>query len=319
MAKRKNKFLTVLREYGLITLGIICYALAWDIFLIPNNLVGGGVTGIGSIIQYATHGVIRVSYSYFTINAILLVIGLLTLGKSFGVKTVYAVLVASVALHFGQELIPHDFIQAIAIDNGKLLCVIMGGMLSGFGIGLTMSQGGSTGGTDIIALLINKYRGVSPGRVILWTDAAIIFSSILVPSYTPDGALVPFVEKILVVVYGFILAGVLSVTIDATVSGSKQSVQIFITSKHYAEIADTVTGVFHRGATILHGEGWYSKEEAHVVMVLTRKTDSNVLLRAVKAIDPNAFISVSSVTGVYGRGFEALRAASRKEGKKGSK
>jgi len=311
-AVQKNKFANTLKEYALITFGIICYALSWDIFLIPNNLVGGGVTGLGSIIQYATHGVIKVSYSYFTINTILLILGLITLGKSFGVKTVYAILVATLALDLGQTYIPRSFIQSLAIDNGKLLCVIMGGMLSGFGIGLTMSQGGSTGGTDIIALMCTKYRGWSPGKVILWLDVIIISSSMLVPSFTADGTLVPLVDKILVVVYGFLLTAVLSFALDWTLSGSKQSVQIFITSKRYSEIADTITGEFHRGVTILHGEGWYSKTDAHVIMVLTRKADSNVLLRAVKNIDPDAFISVSSVMGVYGRGFDALRTSSKK-------
>lgn len=318
MAVLKHNFATVLKEYALITFGIVCYSLAWDIFLIPNNLVGGGVTGVGSIIEYATHGVIKTGYSYFVINAILLTVGLFTLGKGFGLKTVYAVVIASLTLSLGGDIIPKDFIQAMAIDNGKLLSVIMGGMLAGFGIGLTMSQGGSTGGTDIIALILNKYRGISPGKVILWIDVVIIASSILVPSYTPDGTLVPFIDKIMVVVYGYILAAVLSVVLDWTLSGSKQSVQVFITSRKHAEIANEITHEFHRGVTVLNGKGWYSQEAVQVLMVLTRKNDLNLMLRSIKAIDPNAFVSVASVTAVYGKGFDAIKGA-LKGGNQGGK
>ena len=178
MAAVQHNFLTGLKEYALITAGVLCYALAWIIFLIPNNLVGGGVTGVASIVQYATGGVIKVSYGYFVINAILLIIGMSSLGKGFGAKTVYAVIAASLAFNFGGDLIPHEIIRSLALDNGKLMCVIMGGMLSGFGIGLTMSQGGSTSGTDIVALVLNKRRGISPGRMILWLDIVIIASSI---------------------------------------------------------------------------------------------------------------------------------------------
>lgn len=315
MSVLKHNFGTTLKEYALITVGILCYALAWDIFLIPNNLVGGGVTGIGSIIQYASHGVIKVGYTYFVVNAILLIIGMFTLGKGFGVKTVYAVILGSLALNLGAEFIPHDFIRAIALDNGPLMCVIMGGMLAGFGIGLTMSQGGSTGGTDIIALIINKYRGVTPGRIILWTDVVIIASSLLVPSYRPDGSLMLFIDKIMVLVYGYLLAVIVSMALDATVSGSRQSVQMLINSKHYAQIADEITRDFHRGVTVLNGKGWYTQEDSHILMVLTRKTDLNLLLRTIKAIDADAFLSVSSVMGVYGKGFETIKG----KGKGGSK
>lgn len=319
MAAVKRNFLTVFKEYALITAGVLCYALAWIIFLIPNNLVGGGVTGVASIVQYATGGIIKVSYSYFVINVILLIIGMSSLGKGFGAKTVYGVLVASLALNFGGNLIPQEIIHSLSLENGKLMCVIMGGMLSGFGIGLTMSQGGSTGGTDIVALVLNKRRGISPGRMILWLDIFIIASSILVPSYKPDGTLMPFVDKIMVVVYGYVLTAVVSITIDSTIAGSKQSVQLFITSKNYEAIADEIANGFHRGVTVLNGKGWFSKEDAHVLMVLTRKVDLNPLLRSIKAIDPGAFISVSSVTGVYGKGFDAIAMVNKKGGKTGGK
>lgn len=307
MAASKQKIWTAIKEYAIIAFGILCYTLGWTLFLIPQNLVGGGVTGISSIIQYATHGAIPVSYSYFAINVILLVISIFTLGPSFGVKTVFAVVIASVALRLEPALIPQSFIQALSIDNGKLVSVLMGGMISGLGIGIAMSQGGSTGGTDIIALLLNKYRGYSPGKVILWIDVVIILSSLFVPSYTPDGTLLGFSDKILVVVYGFMLVFVCSTVIDRYLSGAKQSVQLFVFSREYSRIAEEITHVFHRGVTVLDGKGWYTQEASHVVMVVIRRTDLAQLLRSIKEIDSSAFVSVSSVSGVYGKGFDPLR------------
>jgi len=296
------------KEYLLITTGILSYVLGWTIFLVPNNLIGGGVTGLSSIIQYATGGVIKIGYSYFAINVILLVAALFLLGKSFGAKSVYAIILASVGLNVFQDIIPQDIIQTLAIDNGKLMCVIIGGLMAGVGIGMTISQGGSTGGTDIIALIVNKYRNVSPGRMILSMDVVIILSSLLVPSYTPAGELVPFTEKIITVVYGLILITVCSTVLDLYLSGSRQSVQVLILSHKYEEIADAITRDLHRGVTALNGKGWYSKADTQVLMVLTRKTDLKILLKMIKEIDADAFLSVSSVTGVYGKGFETIKA-----------
>ena len=303
----KKNVLTFFKEYSLITLGILLYVVAWAIFLVPNNLVGGGVSGVASIVQYGTNGFIKIGTTYFFINAILLIIALFILGKSFGGKTVYAVIVASIGLNVLQDVIPREIVQALAVDNGKLMSTIMGGIMAGVGIGLTMSQGGSTGGTDIIALIVNKYRNVSPGRMILWMDVVIILSSMLVPSYTADGTLLPWTEKVTTVVYGFILVMVNSTVIDLYLSGSKQSVQLFILSRKFEQIADVITHVLHRGVTVLDGKGWYTKNNTEVLMVLTRKTDLSILLRTIKSIDPDAFLSVASVTGVYGKGFDSIK------------
>lgn len=303
----KTSFARTLRDYAMVTVGILLYVLGWSIFLVSNNLVGGGVTGLSAILQYATHGVIKIGYSYFVINVALIIAAVFVLGFGFGWKTIYATVLASVGLNVFQAIIPADFIQAIAIDNGKLMSTIMGGIMVGIGIGLTMVAGGSTGGTDIIALMVNKYRNVSPGRLILIMDVVVITSSMLVPSYTPDGELMPFVAKVTTVVYGFILIVINSTVLDLVISGSRQSVQLFILSKNYAEIADAITHDLHRGVTVLDGKGWYTKQDTEVLMVLTRKSDLNLLLRYVKTIDPDAFLSVSSVTGVYGKGFDVIK------------
>ena len=307
MATSKKNVFVFLKEYAIITIGLFLYVLGWSLFLVPNNLVGGGVSGAASIVQYATGGAIKIGTTYFVVNAILLVIGMLTLGKAFGGKTIYAVIVASIGLNLLQTVIPAEITKILAVDNGKLMSTIMGAIATGTGIGMTMSQGGSTGGTDIIALVVNKYRNVSPGRMILWMDVVIILSSLLVPSYTSDGSLLPWPEKITTVVYGFILVVINSVVLDMYLSGSRQSVQLFILSHKYAEIADRITGELHRGVTVLDGKGWYTKQNSEVLMVITRRADVSMLLRVVKSVDPNAFLSVTSVTGVYGKGFDQIK------------
>lgn len=306
MPPKEKSILRHVKDYAILVLGLLLYVLGWTVFLVPNNLVGGGVTGVASIIQYATHGFIKIGYTYFTVNILLLVIALFTLGKGFGGKTVVAIVLASLGLNLFQTWIPAEICQTLAVENGKLMSVIMGGILVGVGIGLTMSAGGSTGGTDIIALIVNKYRGISPGRMILGMDLVIIMSSLLVPSYTAEGTLIPFTEKIVTVVYGLILITVCSTVLDMYLAGSKQSVQLFILSHKYEEIADAIAKDLHRGVTVLDGQGWYSKQSTHVLMVLTRKADLNIMLRYIKSIDPDAFLSVSTVTGVYGRGFESI-------------
>jgi uncharacterized membrane-anchored protein YitT (DUF2179 family) len=290
----------------------------------PNNLVGGGVSGISSMIQYATGGAIQMGYSYFVLNAILIILAMVVIGMGFGAKTIYAIILASVGLRFLPDLIPTEIIQTLALQNGKLMSTLCGGLMAGIGIGMSISNGGSTGGTDIIALIWTKYRNVSPGKVILYLDFVIILSSLLIPSIVPDidpatgeqllGAdgqplthLMPFSEKVTTVIYGLILVTVNGRVIDSYLSGSQQSVQLFILSKHYAEIADSITQDLHRGVTVLDGKGWYTQEATEVLMVITRKTDVNLLLRYIKAIDPNAFLSVSSVNGVYGRGFDTIK------------
>ena len=314
---------TQIKEWLLVTLGILIYVTGWAIFLIPNNLIGGGVSGISSMIQYATGGTIQMGYSYFVLNAILVAAAIFILGMGFGAKTIYAIILASIALRILPDMMPVTIVKTLAIDNGKLLSVLMGGLMAGIGIGMSISNGGSTGGTDIIALIYTKYHNVSPGKVILVLDFIIIGSSLLIPSYVnqldasgvpvldasgnPVMFKMPFAEKVTTVLYGLILVTVNSYVLDMYISGSQQSVQLFILSKEYEKIADAITHDMHRGVTVLDGKGWYTKQDTKVLMVLTRKTDLNLMLRYIKQLDSNAFLSVSSVNGVYGKGFDSIK------------
>lgn len=307
----KRSIGTILKEYGMITVGVVSYALGWTIFLLPNNLIGGGVSGFASILYYATG--LSMGVTYFIINILLLIIGTRILGTGFGGKTIYAIIMTSLMLSLMPKIIPSDFIHEFALSNGKIICTFLGGIIAGFGIGLSISQGGSTGGTDIIALLWCRFHPASPGRVILIIDVGIIISSLLFPSYTETGELLSFADKLAVVVYGLIQVTVSGYAIDLYLSGSKQSVQAFIFTKKVSEMADAIAFDMKRGVTVIPAKGWYSKEERQVLMVVTRKTDLNLLLRYVKNIDPDAFLSVSTVMGVYGQGFDTIKVKPNKK------
>lgn len=307
----KKSVWDIVKEYGLITVGLLAYSMGWTIFLLPNNLVGGGVSGFAAILRYATG--IPMGYTYLVVNVVLLLIALKILGTGFGGKTIYAILMTSVCLNVFPSIVPMEFIEEFAVSNGKLICTFLGGIIAGVGIGISISQGGSTGGTDIIALLWCKYRNASPGRVILIIDVVIILSSMFIPSYTDAGELLPFPEKLAVVVYGLIQVTVSGYAVDLYLSGSKQSVQAFIFTKKYKEMADAIAFDMARGVTVIPAKGWFSKEDSNIVMVVTRKSDLNLLLRYVKTIDPDAFLSVSSVMGVYGKGFDSIKIKSSRQ------
>lgn len=298
MEKRAKTIFTGVKEYIIIALGLLIYSLGWSVFLIPNGLVGGGVTGISAIIYYMSG--FPVSYSYLIINAVLLIIGIKILGKTFGVKTVYAVILVTIFLKFIPGIIPQELIDDIAIGNGKLLSAIIGGACAGAGIAITFTQGGSSGGTDIIALIINKYRNISPGRLILLMDIIIVASSLLIPT---DGSLG---SKVATVIYGYVLISVVSYTIDLVLSGARQSIQIFIFSKNHEAIADKITSI-GRGVTMINAMGWFTKQEGKVLMVIVRRTEINYVFKVVRETDRNAFLSVGNVMGVYGQGFDEMK------------
>lgn len=293
------KALVTIKEYLLITLGLLIYTLAWAIFLLPNNLVGGGITGLGSVIQYSTG--FNVAYSYIIINAILVMIAMKVLGTGFGAKTIYALITTALFLRFLPSLIPQDFVQEFTEENGKLMCVIFAGAMVGLGIALTFTQGGSTGGTDIIALIVTKFYRVSPGTVMLVLDFVIIGSALLIPNSSPLS------DKLLVVLYGYVLTGVTNYTLDLILNGKRQSVQLFIFTDHYDVLTDRICNEIHRGVTLLESEGGYSHHHGKLVVVIVKRTETSNILKLIKDVDPDAFVSIGNVTEVYGKGFEAMK------------
>jgi len=281
------------RSYSIIVFGLLLYALSWTAFLLPHKITGGGVSGIGALVYYATG--IPMGYTYFIINIGLILIAIKMLGASFGVKTVFGVAVGALLLNLLQSLIH----QPVVDDN--FMSTIIGGAIAGVGLGVIFTQGGSTGGTDIIAMIINKYRNISPGRIIMACDVFIIGSSFLV-LLDLDPA-----KRIETIVYGYVAMAITAYSLDAVLSGSRQSVQVFVFSKRYSEIADRITTEMNRGVTLIDGQGWYTKESQKVLITLVRKHESNDVYKIIKEVDPEAFMSVASVMGVYGRGFERIR------------
>ena len=284
-----NKALMVLWDYALMTLGSLIFCMAWTSFLIPNGLASGGLTGLCTIIQYGTG--IPVGLTYPIINVILLIIGFLVLGKGFGFKTIYVIALTSLLF----DLLP-NFPQFEVLMDEKFLVALVGASLESIGIGLVLLRGGSTGGTDIIAMVINKYWPVSPGRVYLFTDLFII-SCLL---FVPDKGLVDLIYA-MVVMLGF------SFGVDFVLLGNKSSVQILVFSSRYNEIADHIINDVRRGVTALQSIGWYSQRESKVLLIITRKHQMNEVINEIKAIDRKAFISVSTAMSVFGEGFEEVK------------
>lgn len=283
------KILKTLKSYTLMTIGLFIFVFSWTAFLIPHEIAGGGVSGLASVINYATG--FDVSYSYLIINAILLGIGFLILGKAFGFKTIYCIAVAALMFEF-LPLIPW-----VSDIEDKLINSLIGGTMSGIGIGIIFLQGGSTGGTDIVALIIAKYREMSPGRVFIICDLVIIGSVYFIPGKSLED-----------VIYGYIEMVSFSYVIDMILTGNKQSLQVFVFSSKYDEIADRVSKEMGRGVTALTSMGWYSKSESKMLVVIIRKSQLTDISAIVKEIDSNAFISVSAVMSVYGQGFDQIKA-----------
>ena len=296
IAVKKHPIWREIRSYAIITFGLIAYAFAWTNILVSANVMGGGGSGIAMLIYYATGGAdggIPVGLSYLVLNVILVTIAGFILGPKFGLKTIYAMLVISGLMTAMQLYLPPNL---LGLADDKLLSAILGGGLAAAGISLCFMQGGSSGGTDIIAMIVGKYRNISYGRILMICDIIILGLSVFI------------FRNITALIYGYVVVGVFGVTLDSIIAGNKQSSQILIMSKKYEEIADRVVHDVHRGVTVLEATGWYTKKEQKVLMVACRKNETTQIYRIIKEIDPQAFITVGSVMGVYGEGFENLRA-----------
>ena len=297
----KSKIGRELKDYVAITLGIICYALGWAAFMLPYQISTGGVTGISALIYYITG--IEIQVSYFVINAIFMVFALKILGLKFCIKTLYAIPALTFFLWLFQVLLKDDAgnLPLLLGPGQEFMALVIGASMLGFGMGFVFIYNGSTGGTDILAWIINKYKDVSLGRLIMYGDIIIISSCYFVFHDWKR------------VLFGFCVLFIMSVVIDYVVNSNRQSVQFLIFSRKHEEIAETITKELRRGVTLLDGTGWYSKQSIKVVVVLAKKNQSNEIFRLVRDIDENAFISQSNVVGVYGEGFDKLKIKNKKK------
>ena len=282
-----------LRDYTMITIAMLSYAIGWGIFLLPNNITTGGMSGVASILYWATG--IPVQLSYSTINGLLLLGALRILGWKFCMKTVYAVTVLTISIG-----IVTSHYNAHLLSDQPFMAAIIGSVFCGCGVGLGLSSNGSTGGTDIIAAIINKYRDVSLGRVIMICDVFIISSSYFV---LHDW------EK---VIYGYVVLYVTAFCIDHVVDSARRSVQFFIISDKYEEIGERINREPHRGCTVVDAQGFYSGKNVKMLFVLAKRSQSDMIFRIINEVDPHAFVSQSAVIGVYGEGFDHFKVRTKK-------
>jgi len=282
-----RKLAIAIKDYIIISFGLFLFALGWVVFLIPAEITGGGVSGVGAVLYFAAK--IPVSITYLSVNAFLVLIAIKILGANFGVKTIYSILVLSMFFAVFQGIVKEPIV------DDMFLSAVLGGMACGIGLGVVFSRGGSTGGTDIFAMIVNKYRNISPGRIILYCDVIIIASSYFV-FQSP--------EKL---VYGYVSMWVVAYSLDSFLSGANRSAQMFIISKEFEKIANFINNEAIRGVTILDGTGWYTRENTKIIMSVVRKKETSQIFRKIREIDPDAFISMGSVMGVYGKGFDKLK------------
>ena len=294
-SKRPLNLFRECRDYIIITIGLFFYALGWETFFIPYQITIGGVTGIGAVVQYSVG--VPMQWTYFIINAVMMAFALWQLGPKFSIKTGYAIAMLTALLAILQFVMEDENGEVTLIlgEGEDFMSCLIGAALCGLGLGLVFNCNGSTGGTDIIAAIINKYRDVTLGRIILICDVIIISSCYFI------------FHDWRRVIFGFVAMFVMTFVLDYIVNSARQSVQFLIFSKDYEKIADRIMHETNRGVTVLHATGWYSKKETRVLVVLAKKRQSVSIFRLVKDIDPNAFVSQSSVIGVYGEGFDKIK------------
>lgn len=295
----KSKLKTGVKEYVIISIGLVIYAFGFISLLLPAKTVPGGAGGISTLLYYTLGepgGWLSVGTLYFLVNTVLLTIGIIVIGPKFGIKTFFAVIFISLVMNIFEATLPPDVLGLSADGGDKLLMVILGGVCCGLGVGMCFSQGGSSGGTDIIAMIVNKYHNISFGKVIMLCDVIIISCSVIV-----------FKGDLKPAIYGIVTLATVGYTIDVFISGTKQTSQIMIFSTKYKEIGDAIIKEIGRGVSYLDGEGGFTGAPQKITMVVCRKTEQSNVYRVIKSIDADAFVTVGSVMGVYGKGFDPLK------------
>lgn len=293
----KKKILIGIFDYIVITIGVVLFVMAWQSFLLPNNMIDGGLTGASALLAMVTG--ISVDIWYFGINVLLLILAWIILGQSFGIKTIYAILLSTALFRLlGDESMSFLWSvegQPLYVGDG-ILVPIIGGLLEAVGLALIILRGGSTGGTDILALIVNKFWPITIGRFYLFADFVVITLLIFVPGHC-------FTD----VVYGYITMGVCAYVLDLIMLGKDSTVQVIIFSNEYEKIGNYINKDMERGVTALKAIGWYTREDRRVLMVMLRKTELPILVKAVKDIDPKAFVTVVPANNVYGEGFDQMK------------
>ena len=304
MESNRKKYY-ILNEFILLTVACFIFAFAWEGFMIPNGMSAGGMMGLCTVVQYATGGMIPAQYSYFAVNALLIIVAVIAMGIGFGFKTIYCIVMSSLAMEVVASIPEiHSVAGQFFFVRETLLIPIIAGLLEAVGLGLVLRYGASTGGTDIIALMINKYWPVSLSKVFLISDLVIVALLLFLPDKT-------FTDMI----YGLVEIITFSALIDYVVGGDKSSYKLLVFSDRYADIADHIIHNMDRGVTVLSARGWYTKQEKNVLLILISRKQLPNLTKVIKEVDPKAFMSVSSTNNVYGEGFEEIKTGIKRKHK----
>jgi len=301
-----NKILRKLWEYAALTFACLAFAFAWEGFMIPNGMSAGGIMGLCTVIEYGTAGFIQAQHSYFAINALLIIVAVLAMGIGFGFKTIYCIVMSSLMMQLlssapALQCIPGSFLYV----GERVLIPVIAGAFEALGIGLVLRFGGSTGGTDIIALMVNKYWPVALSSAFVVSDLVVVCLLLFLPDKSFND-----------MVYGIEEIITFSLMIDFVVGGKKSSYQILVFSDEYEKIADHIIYNMERGVTLLDVTGWYSKKKKKVLLILISQKEFPSLSRLIKEVDPRAFLSVSPTNNVYGEGFDEIKTGFKKLGKK---
>ena len=297
MIMQKKNLLPVLKDYLVITVASFIFAMAWECFMIPNGMAAGGMMGLCTIIQYATGGFIEAQYSYIVINALLIITAVLAMGIGFGFKTIYCIIVSTLAMSLlDSATFLHSVEGNFFYVQERVLIPIIAGVLEAVGIGLVLRCGGSTGGTDIVALMVNKYWPLSLSTVFFFTDLAICSLLLFVPG-----------KNFSDMCYGLEELVMFSIMVDFVVAGKRSSYQLLVFSEKYREIADHIIHNMNRGVTLLKAQGWYSKQEKNVLLILINQKELPSLTKVIKEADAKAFMSISPTSNVYGEGFDEIK------------
>ena len=307
-----RELLYEIKDYVYITFGLLLYTFGFTVFLLPYQIVTGGIAGVGAIIFYATQ--FPVQYTFFIINAVLIVASLKTLGWRFLIKTVYATLMLTLMLEVSQDIVmlPDGTFHKLLGEGNDFMSLIIGCSITGTALAIVFLNNGSTGGTDIVAAVLNKFHNITLGRAISLIDLCIIGSCLFVSSFGG------FEERCSKVVFGLCTMFIECLMLDYVMNMQRQSVQFLIFSKKYQEIAFAITRHTDHTLTILDGHGWYTGKPTKVLCLLAKRRESVQIFRLIKQIDPNAFVSQSSVIGVYGEGFDAIKVNIKRQHEKDS-
>ncbi|MDO4158997.1 MAG: YitT family protein [Prevotellaceae bacterium] len=305
----KQNIINEAKDYINITLGLLLYTFAFTVFLLPYEIVTGGIAGIGAIIFYVTD--FPVQYTFFIINAILIVAALKILGWKFLMKTIYATFALTFFLEIAQDIVvmPDGNFYKLLGEGNDFMSLSIGCMMTGTALAIVFLNNGSTGGTDIIAASVNKYHNISLGKVLILVDICIVGSSLFVDTFGP------LELRLQKVAFGFCTIFIECLMLDYVMNTQRQSVQFLIFSSKYQEIANAIAKSTDHTLTVLDGHGWYTGKEMKVLCLIAKKNESVRIFRLIKLLDPNAFVSQSSVIGVYGEGFDAIKVKVKKEEK----